>query len=160
MCFLKNSLIILYRQIPVLIPLPLIACRSVDEVVSEHIFNALERIVLTFFLASIIIMTVLGNLLVMVALSRDRQLRWGTSCQWYDPQTMTEWVYTDLSPVITCDSIQSGFTQQIMLELLKLFKCNYMSNIKWVKCHKNLTNVNILKWNNYTFYINCIDARG
>lgn len=58
-----------------LIPLPLIVYRSVDEVVSEHIFNALERIILTFFLATIIIMTVLGNLLVMVALSRDRQLR-------------------------------------------------------------------------------------
>ncbi|XP_053333892.1 5-hydroxytryptamine receptor 4 isoform X1 [Clarias gariepinus] len=48
---------------------------SVDEVVSEHIFNTLERILLTFFLGSVIIMTVLGNLLVMVALSRDRQLR-------------------------------------------------------------------------------------
>lgn len=58
-----------------LISLLLTAYRSVDEVVSEHIFNPLERIVLTFFLATIIIMTVLGNLLVMVALSRDRQLR-------------------------------------------------------------------------------------
>ncbi|XP_017568808.2 5-hydroxytryptamine receptor 4 isoform X2 [Pygocentrus nattereri] len=48
---------------------------SVDEVVTEHIFNPLERIVLTFFLATIIIMTVLGNLLVMVALCKDRQLR-------------------------------------------------------------------------------------
>ncbi|XP_066502258.1 5-hydroxytryptamine receptor 4 isoform X2 [Hoplias malabaricus] len=46
---------------------------SVDEVVTAHI--PLERIVLTFFLATIIIMTVLGNLLVMVALCKDRQLR-------------------------------------------------------------------------------------
>ncbi|XP_015194474.1 5-hydroxytryptamine receptor 4 isoform X2 [Lepisosteus oculatus] len=34
-----------------------------------------ERIILTIFLAFIIIMTVLGNLLVMVALCKDRQLR-------------------------------------------------------------------------------------
>ncbi|XP_076836413.1 5-hydroxytryptamine receptor 4 isoform X2 [Brachyhypopomus gauderio] len=48
---------------------------SVDEVVTEHIFNPLERIILTCLLTTIIIMTVLGNLLVMVALCRDRQLR-------------------------------------------------------------------------------------
>lgn len=69
-CFCKNSYYIIKAC-------SCVDCRSVDEVVSEHIFNPLERIILTFFLASIIIMTVLGNLLVMVALSRDRQLRWG-----------------------------------------------------------------------------------
>ncbi|XP_028828436.1 5-hydroxytryptamine receptor 4 isoform X1 [Denticeps clupeoides] len=50
--------------------------RGVDDLVSsEHILNSLERIVLTIFLVVIIIMTVLGNLLVMVALCKDRQLR-------------------------------------------------------------------------------------
>ncbi|XP_010875592.1 5-hydroxytryptamine receptor 4 isoform X2 [Esox lucius] len=50
--------------------------RSVNEVVNaEHVLNSLERVILTVFLAIIIIMTVLGNLLVMVALCKDRNLR-------------------------------------------------------------------------------------
>uniref|UniRef100_A0A4W5MLB7 5-hydroxytryptamine receptor 4 n=1 Tax=Hucho hucho TaxID=62062 RepID=A0A4W5MLB7_9TELE len=49
---------------------------SVDEVANtEQVLNSLERILLTIFLTIIIIMTVLGNLLVMVALCKDRQLR-------------------------------------------------------------------------------------
>ncbi|XP_051537394.1 5-hydroxytryptamine receptor 4-like isoform X1 [Myxocyprinus asiaticus] len=48
---------------------------SVDEIVSKHIFNPVERITLSIFLVAIIIMTALGNLLVMVALCKDRQLR-------------------------------------------------------------------------------------
>lgn len=51
-------------------------CSSVDDLVdTAHALNSLERIVLTLFLATIIVMTVLGNLLVMVALCKDRQLR-------------------------------------------------------------------------------------
>ncbi|KAJ8287075.1 hypothetical protein GJAV_G00046740 [Gymnothorax javanicus] len=46
-----------------------------EEVNAEHILNPVERIVLSIFLAALIIMTVLGNLLVMVALCRDRHLR-------------------------------------------------------------------------------------
>nr|XP_046225726.1 5-hydroxytryptamine receptor 4-like isoform X1 [Oncorhynchus gorbuscha] len=49
---------------------------SVDDVVNmEHVLNSLERVILTIFLSIIIIMTVLGNLLVMVALCKDRHLR-------------------------------------------------------------------------------------
>ncbi|XP_051960557.1 5-hydroxytryptamine receptor 4-like [Xyrauchen texanus] len=48
---------------------------SVDKVVSKHIFNPVERITLAIFLVVVIIMTALGNLLVMVALCKDRQLR-------------------------------------------------------------------------------------
>ncbi|MBN3310056.1 5HT4R protein, partial [Amia calva] len=51
-------------------------CSSSDgEVNAENILSPAERIILTVFLAVIITMTVLGNLLVMVALCRDRQLR-------------------------------------------------------------------------------------
>jgi 5-hydroxytryptamine receptor 4 len=42
---------------------------------TEQVLNSLERIILAIFLTIIIIMTVLGNLLVMVALCKDRQLR-------------------------------------------------------------------------------------
>lgn len=38
--------------------------------------SSLETVVLTVFLSIIIIMTVFGNLLVMVALCKDRHLRW------------------------------------------------------------------------------------
>ncbi|XP_066566964.1 5-hydroxytryptamine receptor 4 [Amia ocellicauda] len=48
---------------------------SDGEVNAENILSPAERIILTVFLAVIITMTVLGNLLVMVALCRDRQLR-------------------------------------------------------------------------------------
>ncbi|XP_041915323.1 5-hydroxytryptamine receptor 4 isoform X2 [Alosa sapidissima] len=49
---------------------------SVDDLVdTTNVLNSLERIILTLFLAVIIVMTVLGNLLVMVALCKDRQLR-------------------------------------------------------------------------------------
>ncbi|XP_062410256.1 5-hydroxytryptamine receptor 4 [Sardina pilchardus] len=49
---------------------------SVDDLVdTANVLNSLEKIVLTLFLAVIIVMTVLGNLLVMVALCKDRQLR-------------------------------------------------------------------------------------
>ncbi|CAB1318291.1 unnamed protein product [Coregonus sp. 'balchen'] len=41
----------------------------------EHVLNSLEKVILTIFLSIIIIMTVLGNLLVMVALCKDRHLR-------------------------------------------------------------------------------------
>uniref|UniRef100_A0A3Q3G850 5-hydroxytryptamine receptor 4 n=1 Tax=Labrus bergylta TaxID=56723 RepID=A0A3Q3G850_9LABR len=41
----------------------------------EEFLNSLETIVLTIFLSIIIIMTVFGNLLVMVALCKDRHLR-------------------------------------------------------------------------------------
>lgn len=37
--------------------------------------SSLETTVLTFFLSVIIVMTVFGNLLVMVALCKDRHLR-------------------------------------------------------------------------------------
>ncbi|XP_055036760.2 5-hydroxytryptamine receptor 4 isoform X1 [Misgurnus anguillicaudatus] len=47
----------------------------VDEDASKHIFNPLERITLSIFLVIIIIMTALGNLLVMVAICKDRKLR-------------------------------------------------------------------------------------
>ncbi|KAG7476678.1 hypothetical protein MATL_G00085380 [Megalops atlanticus] len=46
-----------------------------EEVNAEHILNHAERIILSIFLATLIIMTVLGNLLVMVALCKDRHLR-------------------------------------------------------------------------------------
>ncbi|XP_076140724.1 5-hydroxytryptamine receptor 4 [Alosa pseudoharengus] len=49
---------------------------SVDDLVdTTNVLNSLERTILTLFLAVIIVMTVLGNLLVMVALCKDRQLR-------------------------------------------------------------------------------------
>ncbi|XP_056587125.1 5-hydroxytryptamine receptor 4 [Triplophysa dalaica] len=51
------------------------AVNLVDEVVSKHIFNPLERITLSIFLVTVIIMTALGNMLVMVAICKDRQLR-------------------------------------------------------------------------------------
>lgn len=37
--------------------------------------SSLETTVLTFFLSAVIVMTVFGNLLVMVALCKDRHLR-------------------------------------------------------------------------------------
>ncbi|XP_051784620.1 5-hydroxytryptamine receptor 4 isoform X2 [Erpetoichthys calabaricus] len=50
--------------------------KSADSVENaDHLLTTAERITLTFFLAVIIIMTILGNLLVMVALCKDRQLR-------------------------------------------------------------------------------------
>ncbi|MFT7815326.1 5-hydroxytryptamine receptor 4-like [Arapaima gigas] len=45
------------------------------KVSTEHALNPVERIILTIFLTAIIILTILGNLLVMVALCKDRQLR-------------------------------------------------------------------------------------
>lgn len=42
----------------------------------EEFLSSLETIVLTVFLSIIIVMTVFGNLLVMVALCKDRHLRW------------------------------------------------------------------------------------
>ncbi|XP_063066211.1 5-hydroxytryptamine receptor 4 isoform X2 [Engraulis encrasicolus] len=49
---------------------------SVDGLVdSVDVLSSVERVILTIFLVVIIIMTVLGNLLVMVALCKDRQLR-------------------------------------------------------------------------------------
>ncbi|XP_030625210.1 5-hydroxytryptamine receptor 4 [Chanos chanos] len=49
---------------------------SSNEVVNtEHVLSSLERIILTVFLVTIITMTVFGNLLVMVAVCKDRQLR-------------------------------------------------------------------------------------
>lgn len=44
---------------------------AVDPVVSKHT----SRITLSIVLVTIIILTALGNLLVMVALCKDRQLR-------------------------------------------------------------------------------------
>lgn len=41
----------------------------------QESLNSLETIVLTVFLCIIIVMTVFGNLLVMVALCKDRHLR-------------------------------------------------------------------------------------
>lgn len=41
----------------------------------QEFLSSLETIVLTVFLSIIIIMTVFGNLLVMVALCKDRHLR-------------------------------------------------------------------------------------
>ncbi|KAM3873732.1 5-hydroxytryptamine receptor 4 [Diretmus argenteus] len=41
----------------------------------QQVLNSLEKIVLTIFLSIIIVMTVFGNLLVMVALCKDRHLR-------------------------------------------------------------------------------------
>jgi len=41
----------------------------------QEFLNLLETVVLTIFLSIIIIMTVFGNLLVMVALCKDRHLR-------------------------------------------------------------------------------------
>ncbi|KAG7498729.1 5-hydroxytryptamine receptor 4-like [Solea senegalensis] len=46
-----------------------------EQEVEEEFLSSLETIVLTIFLSIIIIMTVFGNLLVMVALCKDRQLR-------------------------------------------------------------------------------------
>ncbi|KAI1881983.1 hypothetical protein AGOR_G00245830 [Albula goreensis] len=49
---------------------------SINETLNkEHLLNPAERVVLSIFLAILIIMTVLGNLLVMVALCKDRHLR-------------------------------------------------------------------------------------
>lgn len=48
---------------------------SEGEANADQILSATEKIILIFFLAVIIIMTVLGNLLVMVAVCKDRQLR-------------------------------------------------------------------------------------
>ncbi|XP_041109708.1 5-hydroxytryptamine receptor 4 [Polyodon spathula] len=42
---------------------------------ADQILSAAEKIILTVFLVVVIIMTVLGNLLVMVAVCKDRQLR-------------------------------------------------------------------------------------
>lgn len=42
----------------------------------QEFLSSLETIALTIFLSLIIIMTVFGNLLVMVALCKDRHLRW------------------------------------------------------------------------------------
>lgn len=42
----------------------------------QEFVSSLETIALTIFLSLIIIMTVFGNLLVMVALCKDRHLRW------------------------------------------------------------------------------------
>lgn len=41
----------------------------------EEFLSSLETTVLSFFLSVIIVMTVFGNLLVMVALCKDRHLR-------------------------------------------------------------------------------------
>lgn len=41
----------------------------------EEFLSSLETTVLTFFLSVIIVLTVFGNLLVMVALCKDRHLR-------------------------------------------------------------------------------------
>lgn len=41
----------------------------------EELLSSLETTVLSFFLSVIIVMTVFGNLLVMVALCKDRHLR-------------------------------------------------------------------------------------
>ncbi|XP_058472646.1 5-hydroxytryptamine receptor 4 isoform X2 [Solea solea] len=46
-----------------------------EQEVEEEFLSSLETIVLSIFLSIIIIMTVFGNLLVMVALCKDRQLR-------------------------------------------------------------------------------------
>ncbi|XP_067106268.1 5-hydroxytryptamine receptor 4 [Osmerus mordax] len=52
------------------------ALHSVDDVPApEHTVVTVETAILTVFLTVIIIMTVLGNLLVMVALCKDRHLR-------------------------------------------------------------------------------------
>ncbi|KAJ0015470.1 hypothetical protein NQD34_009090, partial [Periophthalmus magnuspinnatus] len=57
-------------------------CSSLDDIIDseeqrEHpeFLSSVEKIVLTIFLSIIIIMTVFGNLLVMVALCKDRHLR-------------------------------------------------------------------------------------
>jgi len=49
----------------------LFAYSAVDPVMSKHTL----RIMLSIVLVTIIILTVLGNLLVIVALCKDRQLR-------------------------------------------------------------------------------------
>ncbi|XP_008301276.1 5-hydroxytryptamine receptor 4 [Stegastes partitus] len=46
-----------------------------DQQEQEEFLNSVETVVLTIFLSIIIIMTVFGNLLVMVALCKDRHLR-------------------------------------------------------------------------------------
>lgn len=43
---------------------------------SSEGFGVAERIVLLTFISAVILMAILGNLLVMVAVCRDRQLRW------------------------------------------------------------------------------------
>uniref|UniRef100_A0A667YR00 5-hydroxytryptamine receptor 4 n=1 Tax=Myripristis murdjan TaxID=586833 RepID=A0A667YR00_9TELE len=57
-------------ETPHLFPLTITAMSNWNQVLSS-----LEKIVLTIFLSIIIIMTVFGNLLVMVALCKDRHLR-------------------------------------------------------------------------------------
>ncbi|XP_043915092.1 5-hydroxytryptamine receptor 4-like [Protopterus annectens] len=46
-----------------------------SKVTSDHALNVVEKTILVIFFSFIIIMTVLGNLLVMVALCKDRKLR-------------------------------------------------------------------------------------
>lgn len=43
---------------------------------SSEGFGVAEKIVLLTFISAVILMAILGNLLVMVAVCRDRQLRW------------------------------------------------------------------------------------
>lgn len=42
---------------------------------SKEGFRSVEKVVLLTFLSAVILMAILGNLLVMVAVCRDRQLR-------------------------------------------------------------------------------------
>lgn len=53
---------------------PSILCVCVSSSSKEG-FGSVEKVVLLTFLSAVILMAVLGNLLVMVAVCRDRQLR-------------------------------------------------------------------------------------
>lgn len=50
----------------------MLACVSFS---SKEGFGSVEKVVLLTFVSAVILMAVLGNLLVMVAVCRDRQLR-------------------------------------------------------------------------------------
>lgn len=57
-----------------MLPLIWVFCVSITSSSNEG-FGSVEKVVLLTFFAVVILMAILGNLLVMVAVCRDRQLR-------------------------------------------------------------------------------------
>lgn len=66
---------------------------------SSEGFGSVEKVVLLTFLSVVILMAILGNLLVMVAVCRDRQLRWALQGNLYRNTgvrgiTLENWLWT------------------------------------------------------------------
>ncbi|KAF7473529.1 hypothetical protein GHT09_015880 [Marmota monax] len=63
------------KMMPVISILLLRRAKEFPIPISKEGFGSLEKVLLLTFLSAVILMAILGNLLVMVAVCRDRQLR-------------------------------------------------------------------------------------